>query len=389
MIQKKYSLCIFQSYPTQFDSPFFKQLSMQRNIELRVYYWDSKRTDTINDPEINRKCGWNHKILNGYHYIIFPTNWIDRLKLIFQICKTYDLIIICGYRSIISLLTILCCKFNHVFIGLRSDNTFLYKRNNLKWELKNLLIPQIYKLFDVGFPVGNLAQLYMLTYGFKKTQLFLFSYAVDNLFLNHLYNKYKNYYSKIRFNLRISSNTFVFLSIIKFISRENPIGLLKEFKYFLDSGNDACLIIIGDGPMRKEIESYIELHCLQGKVILTGYQKYSLLPKFFAISDVFIHPALHESWGCSVNEAMACELPVVVANTVGASYDLIKNGINGYIYNPYSKKDLCFYLQKLIKLNKKDLKLMGLQSKKIIEKWSYNTNIKEILRALRSLEKTS
>ncbi len=387
MTQKIYSLGILQRHPTQFDGPFFRQLAAHPAVELTVYYWNSNCINSIYDPELNRKCGWDHDILSGYHYSILPTNWIERLKILFQISKAHDLLIISGYTSYVPLLTILFCKFNHAFIGLRSDNTFLHRKNNLKWKLKDFIIPRIYKLFNIGFPVGSLAQLYMLTYGFEENQLFLFPYAVDNSWLSQLCDKYRKHRKEIRFDLGIPDDAFVILGIMKFIPRENPMGLLRLFKRLLNSETNVYLIMVGDGSQRGEIESYIKLHHLEKRVILAGYQPYSLLPKFFAISEVFVHPALYEPWGCSVNEAMACELPVIAASTVGASYDLIKNGINGYIYDAESEDDLCFFLQKLAKLDKESLQLMGQQSKEIITKWSFNTSIKEIIRALKSLEK--
>jgi glycosyltransferase involved in cell wall biosynthesis len=287
----------------------------------------------------------------------------------------------------VSLLAIIFCKLNHTFIGLRSDSVFLYKKTNLKWKLKSLILPQIYKLFDIGFTVGELARFYMHTYGFKESQLFFFPYAVNNSWINKLCIKYRKNRENIRLGLGIPADAFVILGIKKFVHRENPMGLLRGFKYLLDVNTNAYLIMVGEGAEREKIESYIKTNHLKNRVVLTGYQPYSLLPKFFAIADVFVHTALFEPWGCSVNEAMACGLPVICANTVGASYDLVEDGVNGYIYNVERDEELYFYLQKMYKLDKKHLKLMGEQSRNIINKYSFDTTIIEITKALKSLKR--
>jgi len=59
----------------------------------------------------------------------------------------------------------------------------------------------------------------------------------------------------------------------------------------------------------------------------------------FQKADVFILPSLHESFGLVVLEAMACGLPVIVTNQVGAS-DHVIDGENGFIVSAGSVKQL-------------------------------------------------
>ena len=56
-------------------------------------------------------------------------------------------------------------------------------------------------------------------------------------------------------------------------------------------------------------------------------------------ADVFILPSLHESFGLVVLEAMACGLPVIVTDQVGAS-DHVIDGENGFIVSAGSVKQL-------------------------------------------------
>jgi glycosyltransferase involved in cell wall biosynthesis len=57
------------------------------------------------------------------------------------------------------------------------------------------------------------------------------------------------------------------------------------------------------------------------------------LPKFFALADVFVLPSRIDSFGMVVSEALACGLPVIVTENVGAK-DLVCEGVSGWIIPP-------------------------------------------------------
>jgi len=64
----------------------------------------------------------------------------------------------------------------------------------------------------------------------------------------------------------------------------------------------------------------------------------------FQKADIFILPSLHESFGLVVLEAMACGLPVIVTDQVGAS-DHVVSGENGFIVRAASVIDLAEKIQ--------------------------------------------
>ncbi|MEZ5899135.1 MAG: glycosyltransferase family 4 protein [Hyphomicrobiaceae bacterium] len=69
---------------------------------------------------------------------------------------------------------------------------------------------------------------------------------------------------------------------------------------------------------------------LSGAAILTGRISHSKMPDFYRTSDVFILPSRFDSFGMVVLEAMACGLPVIVSENVGAK-DVVTEGVNGWI----------------------------------------------------------
>jgi glycosyltransferase involved in cell wall biosynthesis len=64
-------------------------------------------------------------------------------------------------------------------------------------------------------------------------------------------------------------------------------------------------------------------------VIFAGFINQREMPRVYAAADVIVVPSAHETWGLTVNEAMACGLPAIVTTGVGCSDDLVIPGQTG------------------------------------------------------------
>jgi glycosyltransferase involved in cell wall biosynthesis len=159
---------------------------------------------------------------------------------------------------------------------------------------------------------------------------FFFPYAVDVSWFEKQSAIYRARRDEIRRSFGIGADDFSVLGIMKWHPREDPVTLLRAFRGFHKKHPHSRLLLIGDGPLRPEIERFsVEV----GKaVIMPGYQPYSKLPQFYAISDVFVHPSVNEPWGVSVQEALACGLPVMVAEGVGSRFDLLDEETTGWTF---------------------------------------------------------
>ena len=82
-------------------------------------------------------------------------------------------------------------------------------------------------------------------------------------------------------------------------------------------------------------------------VIWAGFLQYQQLPRYYGLANAFIHPPKSEPWGLVVNEAAASSLPLLVSNTVGAGYELVRDGFNGFLFDPNSATDISEALLRL------------------------------------------
>lgn len=107
---------------------------------------------------------------------------------------------------------------------------------------------------------------------------------------------------------------------------------------------------------------------LQHAVHMPGFKQYHELPYYYAFASAFIHASTSEQWGLVVNEAMAAGLPVLVSERCGCVPELVKEGMNGFTFNPSDSTALA-NLMHAITNGSYDLELMGRKSSEIISNW--------------------
>lgn len=91
--------------------------------------------------------------------------------------------------------------------------------------------------------------------------------------------------------------------------------------------DDMVLLVVGTGERHAYYHQLVQNAGVSDQVHFLGSLK-DMRP-LYAMSDVVVLPSHREAFGMVVLEAMACGLPVVVRNTVGAA-DLVNHGVNGY-----------------------------------------------------------
>ena len=123
----------------------------------------------------------------------------------------------------------------------------------------------------------------------------------------------KNIRKKVRAELNIE-NKFVVGHIGRMSPPKNQIFLLKVFAEVKKKQDNAILIMVGDGPLRKELEKEILKLGLTDSVILVGVR--DDVPQLLMAMDVFLLPSLFEGLGIVAIEAQASGLKCIMSDVI-------------------------------------------------------------------------
>jgi glycosyltransferase involved in cell wall biosynthesis len=124
----------------------------------------------------------------------------------------------------------------------------------------------------------------------------------------------------------------VVLSVGQLVPRKNHRGLLEGFSRLQNRLGHAALVIVGEGPLRSELERLASDRRLR-RVIFTGHVQPDELPLYYAAADLFVDLTLRDHWSQVVGEAMAAGLPALVSSADHAS-ELIEDGVSGFVVDP-------------------------------------------------------
>ncbi|MBI5138138.1 MAG: glycosyltransferase family 4 protein [Nitrospirae bacterium] len=107
--------------------------------------------------------------------------------------------------------------------------------------------------------------------------------------------------------------------------------VIEAVRLLREQGIDACLDLVGDGPLRGALEKQTTAAGLRSHVVFHGHVDHARLAALLGQAHVCVSPALSDGNNVSLNEAMACGC-FPIATNIPANAQWIVHGDNGYLY---------------------------------------------------------
>jgi glycosyltransferase involved in cell wall biosynthesis len=386
------------SHPIQYIVPLYKHLAQDPRIHTKVLFLSDETLKGAVDKQFGVKVEWDIPLLEGYEYTFVKNkSWSPSLfngfwglfnpgiiGLLWRLPK--GMVVVNGWHfSTYVISYIFAFLFGHaVAIRCEAPGYKEMDRKGLRNKVRSFLIGRVllHGLIDKCLYLGKQSKAFYQHFHVRESKLFFSPYTIDNKRFAEGAGQYNR--EEERLKLGIEKDDFVILFTGKFIPVKRPLDLVKAY-HGLDVRNKR-LLLVGDGILKEEILTYIAEHKIDG-VHLAGFINQTELPKYYALADVLVLCSESETWGLSVNEAMACGVPVIVSDRVGCAEDLVKNGQNGYIFPKGNVEALTVALAD-VSSQIGGSNSMGLASRRIISEYTFESAAEGIIEAAkRSLQK--
>jgi glycosyltransferase involved in cell wall biosynthesis len=384
-------LAIISTHPIQYNAPLYRLLHERRNVAIKVFYtWSQVENGVKFDPGFGKEIDWDVPLLDGYDYCFVKNvsttpgshhyKGIDNPTLLQEVQSWgANAILIYGW-SFKSHFKAMRFFYRKIPVLFRGDSTLLDEKRGLKKILRKYFLNYVYSHINLAMYVGAANKDYFIAHGLKEKQLFFMPHAIENnRFQQNEFTQNKSL--ELRKKLNIPLGALVFLFAGKLETKKQPNFLAEAFVKIKKS--NVFLVIAGNGALEKSLKNnynkYEEIKFLE-------FQNQQQMPTLYAACDVFVLPSKgpNETWGLAINEAMAAGKAIIASNACGASYDIVHNNKNGFVFCKNDKDALQTCLRFFCE-NRNSVKIMGNASLQIIHEYSYKKDCESIEKVLLKL----
>jgi len=281
-----------------------------------------------------------------------------------------------GWSARYALAAIEWCRSRKVPAVLMSESTWRdIPRARAKESMKTWIVSMCSSALVGGAPHVE----YLVKLGMPPDRIFQGYDAVDNEYFHEKSKIARSRPADFRQKLKLPQHYFI--AVARFFPKKNLPWLIETYAKYRQAFAHApgvanqpsratpwSLVLLGDGPNRPLLAQQISDLDLDVHIIVPGFIPYEDMPDYYALAGAFVHASRSEPWGLVVNEAMASGLPVLVSNACGCAPDLVRDGHNGFLFDPASTEQL---VELMLRFSTQpgDLPAMGKAGVELISNW--------------------
>ncbi len=134
--------------------------------------------------------------------------------------------------------------------------------------------------------------------------------------------------SRAKFGIRPEERVLLYAG--RMATEKNIDLILKAFEIANRSVERLRLLLVGDGPARRDLSERARALRIGDKVKFVGSVSRAEIDAYYAAADLFVFSSMTETQGLVIAEAMSHGLPVVAVHGGGASENIV-DGLNGFV----------------------------------------------------------
>jgi glycosyltransferase involved in cell wall biosynthesis len=281
-----------------------------------------------------------------------------------------DVVFIYGYSLGIMRQIRFWAERNGVGVVMISDSNEFDKTRYRPFELlKSLFISRV----DAAFVGGTNSSLYLQKLGLPKERIVTGYDVVDSQAFSRRTEENRRVRAQVQKRWGLPDDCFLFVGRI--IKEKNLKRLLDAYGRYAELvGSEIApwgLVICGSGPEEEGLRQSVERmpRQLRDRIQFCGLIRQPEIVDFYSCASCLVLPSTSESWGLVVNEALACNLPLLVSRQAGCAADLVEEGVTGWLFDPYDIDQLAHLMTDMHRMDSRTRAEMGEQGRRLIAGW--------------------
>jgi len=366
-------VAIVSPEPTPYRAPLFDRIAERPDVDLTVIY--ASRT----------VAGRTWKV-EPRHRAVFLKGWrLPGVRRIFR--HDYpvtpgihtalrdadpEVVVVSGWSTFAAQAAIGWCRAKGVPYVLLVESHDLGPRPGWRRAIKGTVVPRLLQRAAGVLVVGRLARESVVARGARPEHVRVFANTVDVDAWTERAARLAGHRRELRERLGSGEEDVVVLSV-------GRLAPEKGFDNLVRAAADAepvVLIVAGDGAEGAALVRLAEE--LSVRLRLLGDLDEEQLAEAYVAADVFALLSTHEPWGVVANEAAASGLPLVLSDQVGAAYDLLRDGENGFLV-PAGDARAAAAARRRLAADPALRERAGTRSRELLRDWGYEPSVEAFL----------
>lgn len=254
------------------------------------------------------------------------------------------------------------------------------KFHKLTYLIREVIRKKFYKQFSGFWYPGEKAKQLIDKYARSDIKYIQVPNLIDNTSFSTQFESINISKQAMRSKYGINVEKLVFFSAIRLTEVKGMIPFLEALPQN-DSLEKLQIVIAGEGELEQEIREYSIQKGIDVKLL--GYKNEEEIIELLYAADWFLLPSLSDPNPLTCIEALWCKKPLFVSEHVGNYPEVVKEGINGFVFSYGNEKELHNKYEMACSKDEDWYKNAAAESEKIAkEKFDVQTNCRRIINTL-------
>jgi glycosyltransferase involved in cell wall biosynthesis len=329
-------------HPAQHFAAAFQMLAVDASIDLDVLYWRDI-TGGYHDRSFGRDVTWDIDLVSGHpHHTAAATTAVGRAcEIVGRLRKHRPQVILCyGWATPVARVALAFAASTRTPVVIYGDATWQHSSRPRLQPIRKVLLRRLFsRRFVHALSTGAFNREFYLIHGLNPERVYDGVCPVD----------VRPFTAAADRATRSKGARRVIGFAGKLVERKAPADVI-EAAALLDDRSSIEVRLIGEGPLRPDLEQLVGKLTMTETVRFDGFLNASAMPVALADVDVLVVPSTRDMRVLVATEAMAAgAVPVVSSATaVWGAGDLVQHGVTGFVYPAGDIGCLAATLQRLV-----------------------------------------